>query len=433
MTGGADAIRVLCVDDDPPLLDLLANFLERVDPRLDVSTVDTPPEALSQIGPNSSVDCVVSDFDMPEMNGLELFEAVRRQDPELPFILYTGKGSEEIASEAISAGVTDYLQKDSGIEHYELLANRICEYVERYRTGRQHDLAAERYRRLVEQSVVGIGLSQDGVFRYANPKMAEMFGYTVEELVGMPALALVDESDRERVERAIQRREDGEVDSVHYVITGKRKDGERFDVEVNGSRIIYEGEPAILGVLQPLDTRQRALATVRGSVVEELVESLESAVADLDQVGTPDEFVADAQQTLLDALTALRTEAVVDLATRCRQTWASADRPAANLSIEGTLAVVGDGEEVNRLLETLWAQWDDDERPLEAALSVGNHSFEVAVEPGTAESFAESHPHPAALSRVAEALGWDAYVREDDGGVVYGFENVSVVPSITGT
>jgi PAS domain S-box-containing protein len=431
MSRGSEEVRVLCVDDDPALLSLLVDSLERAEPRLDVTAVDTPREASSQIGPNSRVDCIVSDFDMPEMDGLELFEAVRRQDPEIPFILYTGKGSEEIASEAISSGVTDYLQKGSGTEHYELLANRICEYVERYRAGRRHDLAAERYRRLVEQSVVGIGLSQDGVFRYANPKMAEMFGYTVEELVGMPALALVDESDRERVERALKRREDGEVDSVHYVITGKRKSGERFDVEVNGSRIVYEGEPAILGVLQPLDVRRKALANVQGSVVEELVESLQSAVEDLDNIDEDDEAVEHAQQTLADALTALRTEAIVDLATRCRQTWESTNHSPANLTVEGTLALVGDIEEVNRLFETLWTTWDDVDGPLDATLSVGNHSFEVRVEPG-GESFAGSQPHPTGLSRVTESLGWDAYVREEDGAVVYGFENVSLVPSITG-
>jgi PAS domain S-box-containing protein len=71
---------------------------------------------------------------MPGTNGLELLEAVRNRYPDLPFILFTGKGSEEIASEAISAGVTDYLQKEVGTDQYTLLANRIERAVSERRT-----------------------------------------------------------------------------------------------------------------------------------------------------------------------------------------------------------------------------------------------------------------------------------------------------------
>ncbi|QCC48787.1 response regulator [Halobellus limi] len=82
---------------------------------------------------------------MPATDGIEFLEAVREDHPELPFILYTGKGSEEVASDAISAGVTDYLQKGTGSEQYELLANRIRNAVEAHES---HRLLTERTRRL---------------------------------------------------------------------------------------------------------------------------------------------------------------------------------------------------------------------------------------------------------------------------------------------
>jgi DNA-binding NtrC family response regulator len=53
---------------------------------------------------------------MPGVDGLEFLASVREEYPDLPFILFTGKGSEEIASEAISRGVTDYLQKETGTD-----------------------------------------------------------------------------------------------------------------------------------------------------------------------------------------------------------------------------------------------------------------------------------------------------------------------------
>ena len=69
--------------------------------------------------------------------------------PELPFILFTGKGSEEVASEAISTGVTDYLRKGTSTERYELLCNRIRNAVERYYADRR---LRQSRRRIFEQS-----------------------------------------------------------------------------------------------------------------------------------------------------------------------------------------------------------------------------------------------------------------------------------------
>jgi DNA-binding NtrC family response regulator len=107
------AIDLLHFDDDPSIAELVATFLEREDDRINVRTASSPTEGLEQLRARD-FDCVVPDYDMPQTNGIEFLDSVREEYPELPFILYTGKGSEAIASDAISAGVTDYLQKQSG-------------------------------------------------------------------------------------------------------------------------------------------------------------------------------------------------------------------------------------------------------------------------------------------------------------------------------
>lgn len=140
-------IRVLHVDDEPSFADMVSALLERGDDRFDVETVTNAAEAESRLS-ESAFDCVVSDYDMPNTNGIEFLERVRETRPDLPFVLFTGKGSEAVASDAISAGVTEYLQKQSGTEQYELLAHRIKNAVESHRSVQRAE-TLDRVRSLV--------------------------------------------------------------------------------------------------------------------------------------------------------------------------------------------------------------------------------------------------------------------------------------------
>ena len=141
-------IQILHVDDEPSITDLTATFLEREDDQFSVETATSADEGLQHLG-DRPPDCIVSDYNMPGMDGLEFLQAVREDYPDLPFILFTGKGSEEVASDAISAGVTDYLQKKSGTEQYELLANRIRNAVDARRETKRAD-RQEKLMRLTE-------------------------------------------------------------------------------------------------------------------------------------------------------------------------------------------------------------------------------------------------------------------------------------------
>lgn len=71
------------------------------------------------------MDCIVFDYDMPEIDDFEFLETIRAPRPDLPFILYIGKSSEEFETEAIPADLMDYLHKSSGTSLCALRANRI--------------------------------------------------------------------------------------------------------------------------------------------------------------------------------------------------------------------------------------------------------------------------------------------------------------------
>jgi len=136
-------IRVLLVDDVADFAAVAADLLEREDDRLDVTTETDASASLDRLA-ETEFDCLVSDYQMPGLDGLELLGAVRERWPELPFVLFTGKGSEEIASEAISAGATDYVRKGTATEQYALLANRIIQAVSK----RRNRARADRFERL---------------------------------------------------------------------------------------------------------------------------------------------------------------------------------------------------------------------------------------------------------------------------------------------
>jgi len=131
-----DRITVLAVDDDSNFLALTANYLEQKDDRLAVVTETSVRDALDRLA-SERVDCVVSDYDLSDRDGIEFLGAVREEYGDLPFILFTSRGSEGIASEAISAGVTDYLQKGGSSDQYDLLSNRIVNSVVKARAQQQ--------------------------------------------------------------------------------------------------------------------------------------------------------------------------------------------------------------------------------------------------------------------------------------------------------
>lgn len=116
-----DTIRVLVVDEDEDVLELTQTFLERASDALSVETVTSGQDALEYVETHG-IDCVVSDYRMPGMDGMELFEAVQERDPSLPFLLFSAAVEEETVAAAEEAGVTAFIRKGTGTEHYDEMA-----------------------------------------------------------------------------------------------------------------------------------------------------------------------------------------------------------------------------------------------------------------------------------------------------------------------
>lgn len=113
---------VLCLDDDEAVLELLAAFLPRQGP-FDVTTT-TDPDRGVQFVTEGAADLVVSDYRMETCSGIEFLERVRSVDAELPFVMFTGHGTDEILRAARSAGATEFVRK-GGTERLDTLVSTL--------------------------------------------------------------------------------------------------------------------------------------------------------------------------------------------------------------------------------------------------------------------------------------------------------------------
>ena len=177
MTPETGTIRVLVVDDSEFFAEMTAKTLTReydIDARYETSG----EEALEEFE-TEQVDCIISDYEMPGMDGIEFLQAIQDRHGDVPFILLTGRGDEEVASKAIASGVSDYLLKLEVVEdeQYERLAKRVRNVVISHQTNKKHEL-------LVDNSPDTIAhVTPDGRILAANPAMADRLGVSRTELV----------------------------------------------------------------------------------------------------------------------------------------------------------------------------------------------------------------------------------------------------------
>jgi PAS domain S-box-containing protein len=142
--------------------------------------------------------------------------------------------------------------------------------------------AEEQFRGLVEQSIAGIYIIQDGQFAYVNPRFAEIRGFdSVDELIGRELLPLVAEKDRNAIAENNRRLLTGEMQSISYSFTALRKDGSTVEVGVSSTNAAYHGRPAIIGMMQDISEKKRA-----EKQIQRYIEQLRTAVMSTVEVAT---------------------------------------------------------------------------------------------------------------------------------------------------
>jgi len=192
VTRTASPLSILHVDDDAALGDLVKTYLER-DDSLDctVTATTSTDDALVRLrADDTDFDCIVSDYRMPGTDGIEFLHTVRKTHPELPFLLFSGEETADVAAEIVHAGVTDYLQKGYGTDQYTMLVRRVEHAVG---ADGQFDPSAA-----TEVDAVGV-VGPDERFDHVDDGYAALYDYAPDEIQGKHWTELHPEDEVEHI------------------------------------------------------------------------------------------------------------------------------------------------------------------------------------------------------------------------------------------
>jgi len=253
-----EPVEVLLVDDNRQWAEFIAGEIERTADELAVTVVTSANEAMVRLRDGDAVDCVVTDYRMPEVDGLQLLTRFREEYPYLPLLLITAEGSEDVAARAIEAGVTDYLLKNPRSDQAAMFVTKIRTAVEQYRLQQAVIESEERYRTVTEQNRDGIVIIQNGRLEFANRRFVELTGQDAADLNGRDVVdAIVHQDDRAAIRRVIKQWADGTEQKAVHETRIKRSDGDTRSCEFTGRAIAYGAEQATLVSIRDVTARKQ--------------------------------------------------------------------------------------------------------------------------------------------------------------------------------
>ncbi|MDB2271308.1 PAS domain S-box protein [Halorubrum ezzemoulense] len=258
----ASPVRVLVVDGGLGFAEAAASRLESRDDRIEVRTAVDADAALDALS-TATFDCVVSGYELAETDGVDLLETVRDRHGDVPFVLFTGSGSEAVASEAISAGVDEYVRRSEPADQYARLAGAVTELVSETRDDRR--LATH----LEHTSDAFCELDAEWRLTYLNGRAAEFIERDPDEVLGERIWDLFPEIVGTDAETALR----------EVAETGE---GKRFEYHVDrlGADLVVNAYPASGG--RALYFRDVTERRERERELRELSERLQLAVEGAD-------------------------------------------------------------------------------------------------------------------------------------------------------
>ncbi|MEE9460020.1 MAG: PAS domain S-box protein [Candidatus Bathyarchaeia archaeon] len=259
-----NVIKVLHVDDNLDDLIVSKRHIERFEPRIQITSLSSHKDVLNHV---ESYSCILLDFRMPQENGIELAIKIR-EISDVPIILYTGEGSEEVASESFEVGINDYIRKEFEDSHYQVLVKRIIAAVEKHSLERTLIDNEAMFRGIAERSIdIIFTLDRKGTITYISPAVEKVGGYKPEEVIGNSFRKYITGSDLSTAVHAFIKSIRGfNIERLELELIDA--DGIHIPVEINASPItIGDSVIGTQGIIRDISERKRLEEEVQARAV----------------------------------------------------------------------------------------------------------------------------------------------------------------------
>jgi PAS domain S-box-containing protein len=282
-------IKVLHVDDDQAFVKVAKQCLD-TQGEFEVNTASSVNEALEKLK-KTDYDVIVSDYQMPGKDGLEFLKELREKGNTGPFIVFTGKGREEVAIKALNLGADLYVDKHGDPETvYHELAHAMRQAVDRKSAQIELLKREAKLHAILESSPEAITvIDLNGTIIDCNQATLDVHGYTSKsEVIGQHSFNLVSEKDHKRALEDMKRTlEQGSTNNMEYTAT--KKDGSEFHVEISGSVIRdLSGNPtSFVSITKDITERKKTESVLKESEerYRDLVEREKDIIYSLDDKG----------------------------------------------------------------------------------------------------------------------------------------------------
>ncbi|ALG81201.1 PAS/PAC sensor signal transduction histidine kinase [Halanaeroarchaeum sulfurireducens] len=223
-----------------------------------VETAGTVEEAIGHVTGERAIDCIVSEFDLPETDGIAFLEMVRAHAPAVPFILVADAAEEKQVSHAVTGHVTDYFLKedlsDDGI-FGRLIDNLVAYYRE------QNELSSSTISRagtLLDHANDMIAVLDAGQIRYINQTGVGLLrGEDRAEFLGQPIAEWLDDPPESSLTDRLRQVQRGKLSLEVFDQILERVDGTALPVAVYTSRIDWTDGPAVALIIRDVESRKR--------------------------------------------------------------------------------------------------------------------------------------------------------------------------------
>lgn len=253
------ALSILLLEDDPSSIRLFDRKIQSAPVEIIVKDVRNKETFLRELE-SPRFDCIVLDYTLPDINGLEALRLVKEFAPGTPTIIYTGSVGEEKAVECMKEGASEFLLKTNSIRLVPAILSLVSQKRDREARERAEEAKKQsdaRFSALAEMSAAIIVIYQGERFTYVNSALKQITGYTEDELLQMKFWDLVHPDSREMVHQRGLARQRNENVPTRYEFKIITKDGKERWMDFAASTIQYEGIPAALGIAFDVTDRKR--------------------------------------------------------------------------------------------------------------------------------------------------------------------------------